>query len=146
MKYLFDTNILIHIIRESSLSELILERYAPFSSENYACISVVSVGELKSFAKQRRWGAVKLTKLENLLKEFVSLDINQRQIIERYADIDTFSQNLLPGKPLGLTPRNMGKNDIWIAATVSVAEAVLLTTDHDFDHLDKAFLKLERLG
>ncbi len=35
----------------------------------------------------------------------------------------------------------MGKNDVWIAATASVVEAVLLTTDADFDHLDPRFLK-----
>jgi predicted nucleic acid-binding protein len=145
MRYLFDTNILIHFIRESPLFELVIERYAPFSSENFACISVVSIGELKSFAKQRRWGTAKLARLENLLNEFVLLDINRSSTIERYAEIDAFSQNLLPDRPLGKTPRNMGKNDIWIAATASVADAVLLTTDHDFDHLDKVFLQLERL-
>ena len=36
----------------------------------------------------------------------------------------------------------MGDNDIWIAATSSVLKAVLLTTDHDFDHLDGVFLKV----
>ncbi len=145
MKYLFDTNILIHFVRESSLFEAVIERYAPFHPGNFACISVVVVGELKSFAKQRHWGAAKLIKLENLLNQFVLLDINLRPIIDRYAEIDAYSQNLLPERPLGLTPRNMGKNDIWIAATASVADAVLLTTDHDFDHLDKVFLRLERL-
>jgi tRNA(fMet)-specific endonuclease VapC len=34
----------------------------------------------------------------------------------------------------------MGKNDLWIAATASVLKARLLTTDHDFDHLDGIFL------
>ncbi len=34
----------------------------------------------------------------------------------------------------------MGKNDLWIAATASVLNAKLLTTDHDFDHLDSIFL------
>jgi tRNA(fMet)-specific endonuclease VapC len=106
----------------------------------------VTLGELKSFAIQRTWGTTKLKRLEILLAEFVLFDINQTPIIERYAEIDAFSQNLLPEKPLGQTPRNMGKNDIWIAATASVSEAVLLTTDHDFDHLNKVFLKLERLG
>jgi tRNA(fMet)-specific endonuclease VapC len=114
--------------QESPLFEHVIERYAPFSSENFACISVVTLGELKSFAIQRTWGTV-----------------NQTPIIECYSEIDAFSQNLLPDRPLGKTPRNMGKNDIWIAATASVADAVLLTTDHDFDHLNKVFLQLERL-
>jgi len=36
----------------------------------------------------------------------------------------------------------MGKNDLWIAATASVLNASLITTDKDFVHLDKEFLKL----
>lgn len=31
--------------------------------------------------------------------------------------------------------RNMGKNDLWIAASAKAAGATLLTTDGDFDHL-----------
>jgi predicted nucleic acid-binding protein len=34
----------------------------------------------------------------------------------------------------------MGKNDIWIAATASVLNATLITTDNDFDHLNGVFL------
>jgi tRNA(fMet)-specific endonuclease VapC len=39
----------------------------------------------------------------------------------------------------------MGKNDIWIAATASVLNAVLLTTDNDFDHLHDEFLTVARV-
>lgn len=41
--------------------------------------------------------------------------------------------------------RNMGKNDLWIAATSSHYELTLLTTDNDFRHLDKTYLKLEEI-
>ena len=34
----------------------------------------------------------------------------------------------------------IGENDTWIAATVYATRARLLTTDHDFDHLDPTFL------
>jgi tRNA(fMet)-specific endonuclease VapC len=109
------------------------------------CISIVTAGEIKSFAIQRKWGAARLHNMERSLKELVVFDVKFDVLINKYAEIDAFSQNLLPDRPLGKTPRNMGKNDIWIAATASVADAVLLTTDHDFDHLDKVFLQLERL-
>jgi predicted nucleic acid-binding protein len=36
----------------------------------------------------------------------------------------------------------MGKNDIWIAATASVLNATLLTTDGDFAHLNSVFLSV----
>jgi predicted nucleic acid-binding protein len=42
----------------------------------------------------------------------------------------------------GMSARNMGKNDLWIAATASVLKAKLLTTDRDFDHLDSEFLEV----
>ena len=145
MRYLFDTSILIHYIRESDVYQYIESTFLPFQTGNFPCISVVSVGEIRSFAIQRKWGALKLQKLENFLAEFVLLDINHDVVIERYAEIDAFSQNLLPGRQLGLTARNMGKNDIWIAATAAVANAVLLTTDADFDHLNNVFLKLEKI-
>ena len=45
---------------------------------------------------------------------------------------------------LGMSARNMGKNDLWIAATASVAAAVLITEDQDFDHLDGVFVSVER--
>lgn len=46
-------------------------------------------------------------------------------------------------KLLGESSRNIGKNDLWIAATASVLNIPLITTDKDFLHLDKIFLKLE---
>ena len=40
----------------------------------------------------------------------------------------------------------MGKNDLWIAATSSVYDLVLLTTDKDFNHLDGEYLNLEYIS
>lgn len=51
----------------------------------------------------------------------------------------------MSGKPLKMSARNMGKNDIWIAATASVLGAVLLTTDNDFDHLQDEFLQVDKI-
>jgi len=36
----------------------------------------------------------------------------------------------------------MGKNDLWIAATAAFHKFRLITTDKDFNHLDKVFIKL----
>lgn len=44
-----------------------------------------------------------------------------------------------------MSARNMGKNDAWIAATAYAAQATLVTTDKDFDHLADTFFKLDRL-
>ncbi len=34
----------------------------------------------------------------------------------------------------------MGKNDLWIAATASIYNVQLITTDKDFDHLKENYL------
>lgn len=36
----------------------------------------------------------------------------------------------------------MGDNDLWIAATASVTNTPLITTDKDFEHLNGVFLEL----
>ena len=44
-----------------------------------------------------------------------------------------------------MSARNMGKNDIWIAATAAVIGAKLITIDNDFDHLNGAFLEVIKI-
>ena len=75
----------------------------------------------------------------------VTVGINSQDIIKKYAEIDAFSQGKLINNPLGMSARNMGKNDLWIAATASVANATLLTTDKDFEHLNNRYLNLETI-
>jgi len=145
MDYLLDTNIILTYIRQSKYTELIDSVYNPLGKENTAIISVVSVGEVKSLAIQNKWGERKLEQLEVLLNQFVIADINTETIVEKYAEIDAFSQGKLPSKSSNFTARNMGKNDLWIAATASVLNAQLLTTDKDFDHLKSEFLDFERI-
>ena len=140
MTYLFDTNILLHFLRESPLSRKIEDEYSPFHPANVLLLSVVSLGEIHSIALQNKWGKRRTLKLENDLKDFAVIPVRARDIIERYAGIDAFSQGKLTGKTLGVSSRNMGKNDLWIAATASVTGATLLSTDADFDHLNKVFL------
>ena len=83
--------------------------------------------------------------MDNFLLRFVVTDINTDDTINRYAEIDAFSQGRLDGRKSKLSARNMGKNDLWIAATASVLEATLLTTDNDFDHLQEEFLQVAKI-
>ena len=64
---------------------------------------------------------------------------------KKYGEIDAFSQGKLTNKKLKMSSRNMGKNDLWIAATASILNAKLITTDKDFDHLDKEYFDLIRV-
>jgi tRNA(fMet)-specific endonuclease VapC len=99
-------------------------------------------GELESLALQNQWGNTKINDLIYYLGNLITVDIRVKSIIKRYAEIDAFSQNKLHNRPLNNTPRNMGKNDLWIAATASVLNIPLMTTDNDFIHLDNEFLTL----
>ena len=140
--YLLDTGLLLGYIRAAGYAEYAERKYALSKPPNVPLISVVSKGEIYSLAIQFSWGAQKRQALDELLRRIPAVDINTDRIIQRYADIDTYSQGKDRTKPLanGTTSRNMGKNDIWIAATSSVLNATLLTTDKNFDHLNGTFL------
>jgi tRNA(fMet)-specific endonuclease VapC len=45
--------------------------------------------------------------------------------------------------PSGITARNMGKNDLWIAASAHATKATLLTTGKDFFHLKNMFIEIQ---
>ncbi len=146
MIYLLDTNILVIYIRDNEVTEFIDKKFTPLKKEFSPSISVVSYGELKSLAIQNNWGKRKLEDLDKLVKEVLVIDINSTDILNEYAEIDAFSQGRLNNRVSNFTARNMGKNDLWIAATASVLEATLLTTDNDFDHLHEEFFEVEKVS
>jgi tRNA(fMet)-specific endonuclease VapC len=144
MRYLIDTNILLQYIRGSETAKIIDVTFNPLDNTiNQSILSVVCVGEIKSLAKRQNWGLNRIKILENLCNELIIADIYSEDILERYAEIDAYSQGKLLGRPLNDSARNMGKNDLWIAATASVLNATILTTDQDFNHLNGEFLKVE---
>ena len=73
--------------------------------------------------------------------------IDSDEITAAYADIDAFSNGQHPNMKLlpNTSSRNMGKNDLWIAATTMLLNATLITTDDDFLHLFPRFFKLEKI-
>ena len=83
--------------------------------------------------------------MQLMLDQFIILDINTNDIIQNYARTDAYSQGKLKGHPLNMTSRNMGKNDLWIAATAIAYNIPLITSDTDFNHLT-ALLHLEYTG
>lgn len=145
MLLLFDTNIFLLYLRELPISEFIESKYKPFDSPNETVVSIITIAELKSIALQNNWGNSKLERMEKFLSKFIIIDVGGEDIINRYAEIDAFSQGRLDNRISNFTARNMGKNDIWIAATTSVLDATLLTTDSDFDHLNNEFLSVAKI-
>jgi len=136
MDYLLDTNILLAYIRQNEICDRIDSEYNPLCESCTPVISVVTVGEIKSIGIRNKWGKSKLNQLDTLLGRFLIADINVKSIITKYSEIDNFSQKKDKNSPTPFTSRKLGKNDLWIAATASVLEIPLLTTDRDFVHLD----------
>lgn len=127
--YLFDTGILLGFARGAPFAERVDAQHTPTTHPNTACVSVVSVGEIRCFPIRRKWGDEKRRKLEALLRQVPVVDINHRAILDRYAEISTYCEGLNPERPLpeGVTAHPMGDNDLWIAATASVIKATLIT-------------------
>lgn len=90
---------------------------------------MVSLGEVRVLAQRNGWGDAKIRTLSNALDNLVVVDINHPAVIDSYVELTLVSQRHRDGA------RNMGNNDLWIAACAKAAGATLLTTDNDFSHL-----------
>lgn len=143
MDFLLDTNILIAYSRDNDLSKRIESDLELFSPQNRLMISVVSLGELESIILKSRLGQRRSEVISRLLRGIAILDVNVESIIHMYGKIDAFSQGRLAENPVAFSARNMGKNDLWIAATAATFELTLVTMDKDFDHLAETFLNLK---
>lgn len=142
MNYLLDTNILLIYTQASHLSKQIETQFKLLRDNNMLFISVVTLGEIESLMLQRNYGTKKKQAFRQLLQQIRVVDINIQSLIGSYAEIDAFSQGKLQDRKGSFTARNMGKNDLWIAATSSVYNLTLITTDKDFNHLDQEYISL----
>jgi len=145
MTYLLDTNIVVVYVRSNQQSRDLEADLQLMMPENNLVVSAVTVGETKSLAHRNNWGVKKLQKLELLLKRFLIASINVEEVMNMYAEIDAYSQGKFAPKKSNLSARNMGKNDLWIAATAKVLNLPLITSDNDFDHLENEYLKLMKI-
>jgi predicted nucleic acid-binding protein len=133
--YLLDTSVILPLVRGDELGRHIDRRFGLRSASQRPLVSVVSLGEVRVLAERNRWGEAKRKALQHALDNLVVVDINHPSVIDVYVELDLISQSHPEGA------RNMGKNDLWIAACAKAAGATLLTTDNDFsrlipDHLD----------
>jgi tRNA(fMet)-specific endonuclease VapC len=135
--YLLDTNVLLLLVRGGDLGLGIEARYRLRSAKQRPFVSIVSHGEIRVLAKRNGWGEAKLLALQRALDGLVTIDINRPAVIDAYVELELVSLS----RPGGA--RNMGKNDVWIAACARAAEVTLLTTDEDFGHLRPDHLDVE---
>lgn len=128
---ILDTNVVIQHIRKQ------------ITISSRAVLPIVVVGELEAFALKSDWGYQKMVSLNMILEKIPIADID-REITQIYARVDAYSQGKLKSLPLplGMSARNMGKNDLWIAAISLYFDFELHSVDNDFDHLINFGLKL----
>ncbi len=131
--YLLDTNVILNIARNGALGQRIKNVFGLLTSEKRPVISFVTIAEMRSLAQRRGWGAQQTGHLNFYLSHFQVAQINEQGILDAYVAIDVFSHQ---------AGSQMGKNDLWIAATANALDATLLTTDLDFNHLAPDYLDL----
>jgi tRNA(fMet)-specific endonuclease VapC len=129
---ILDTNIVIHLTRGNEVAQRVDAGFQIRHRSDRPLISVVTVGECLSLARQFRWGAAKSQALESLLREFVIVDVNTRPVLERFGEFHSMTRSM--GKTLS-------HNDLWIAATAAATGAHLITTDNDFDPLHPSHIR-----
>jgi tRNA(fMet)-specific endonuclease VapC len=144
MNLLFDTNIILAIVRAIDNPGII----SFLNPENLPIyVSVVSEGEIKSIALQNNWGSKRRDLLDTFLDQINIVDITNFNV-NIYTEIDAYSQIANPAFKTYFfgTPRNMGKNDLWIASLAALLGLQLITTDSDFDHLNNVFLDVRKIN
>jgi len=143
MNYLIDTNILLNIVRSKNYAG-ILDFLNLQDSLIY--ISIVTEAEIRSLALRNKWSNFRLSLLDNFLTQVNIIEVNQL-LINSYTEIDAYSQRSNPNflnYPFA-TPRNMGKNDLWIASLAAMLSLTLVTTDVDFNHLNGVFFDVKKI-
>lgn len=125
---LLDTAILLHLLRNRAAGRWIDAEYELSTRAERPLICEVTIGELLRMGArpQRQWGAARRKALRSWRQNLVVMPIGREPILEAYAEVGAFADG---------AGRTLSDNDVWIAACTRVAEAILLTTDRDFDPL-----------
>jgi predicted nucleic acid-binding protein len=134
--YFLDTCVVLSLLRGNELGERLDTRFGLRDRADRHLISIVTHGELRAIAEQNKWGEKKLAALETSLQNLVTVDINQRAVIDAYVAVDHVRYNFPSGS------RSIGQNDLWIAASTLAAGSVLITTDKDFVPLAPGLFEL----
>jgi predicted nucleic acid-binding protein len=135
-RYVLDTNVVVQLLRGNEVGNRIDASWGLTAAPVPAFLSAVSLGEIRSLAKQWSWGPAKIARLHALLLKFVTVDIRRGPVVAQYVEIDDYSRSV---------GRRMNQNDLWIAAVAAATGATLLTMDRDFDHLDQLNQSMLRL-
>lgn len=123
--YLLDTTVLLHWVRDSRQARIIDQQFHLSVSAFRPLICEVSLGEMRAFARSLEWGAKKLARLQELVRDVTAIDISDDRVLDAYAELSTLA------KASGWSIFH-GKNDLWVAAAGCASGSHVLTTDKDF--------------
>lgn len=143
MNYLLDTNVVIIYSKSKDRARKIEADYKIFAKENNLAISIVSIAEINSIIHQFEIGDKRRKGIDKILGNVTKLDISYDEILKKYEEIDAYSRGKHRTIKSSFSAINMGKNDLWIAATASAFNITLVTTDKDFNHLNGRFIEVE---
>src|SRR5690554_863216 len=135
--FLLDTRIILIWTRGGERAEQLRDKYGAALFDHSALVSIVSHAEILLLARRNEWGPKRLAQLQELLDSFVTIDLLP-EVVSSYVEVEMYSSKVEGGA------RNMGKNDVWIAASAKAANARLLTSDKDFAHFTPDFLHVEQ--
>ena len=120
--FLLDTSVVLHATRANSTVPGAIDAQFGLSTSRFRpAICEVTVAELLAFSSN--WGERRQTLLKAQIEKTLIIPIAHPGVHQRWAEMSSALRSA------GLT---VGQNDIWIAATTSVAGMTLLTTDKDF--------------
>jgi predicted nucleic acid-binding protein len=120
-----DTNIVSFLVK----GDLVLQRYEEDLRDRRHCISFITVGELRFWARSRRWGSAKTEHLEQTIQSFLVLPFDDA-VAHAWADIAT------EAKANGRD--RVDRSDWWIAAC-AIRHGVPLVTHNrrDFEGISR---------
>ncbi len=133
-------------MRSAPYAKTAEEKFNLLSNETISVISVINYAEIYALSERNSWGNAKQESLKKLLCSLPIIYINSVSIAEKFIEITLFCQGRHPKCPPGFTSKQLDDNDRWIAATASLLNASLITTDKDFLPLDNEFLKVEYIS
>lgn len=134
-----DANIIVHLLRKDSTGQMIEAEYGLTQRTERPILSTVVEGELLGIARYQHWGQERTDQLLGLLRQLLRVEAGHPDIVRAYVEL--YCAARCAGRY-----QQFRQNDLWIAATARVSEAVLYTCNgKDFDWIDPAYLTVVRV-
>src|SRR5258705_13018366 len=85
--YLLDTNVVLYLVRGGPVGKYLATTFGLRDTVNRPLVSIVTHGELGVLADRNNWGGEKRTTLRSGLESLVTIDLNDKAVLEAYAAV-----------------------------------------------------------